>query len=99
MPPPNKKPKFRSQKLENVSIALDFLQGQGVSLANIDPADIVDCKLKPILGLIWALRRRYNIQICYAPPHAPLYTNTFYTDNLSYEMNVLNNEHVPSYMF
>jgi hypothetical protein len=43
----------RSQKLENVSIALQFLEREGVTLVNIDSTDIVDCKLKLILGLIW----------------------------------------------
>ena len=60
------KTKTRSQKLENVSIALEFLEWNDVSLVNIESADIVDCKLKPILSLIWALKRRYNWQICYA---------------------------------
>ena len=58
---PNKKPNFRSQKLENVSFALEFLEREGVFLANINSADIVDCKVKPILSLMWALKRRYNI--------------------------------------
>jgi len=53
MPKHNKKPTFRSQKLENVSIALQFLEREGVTLVNIDSTDIVDCKLKLILGLIW----------------------------------------------
>ena len=53
MPKHNKKPNFRSQKLENVSIALQFLEREGVTLVNIDSTDIVDCKLKLILGLIW----------------------------------------------
>merc|ERR1712142_1290602 len=55
MPRHNKKPTFRSQKLENVSIALKFLETEGVHLVNIDSTDITDCKLKLIMGLIWTL--------------------------------------------
>ena len=55
MPRHNKKPTFRSQKLENVSIALNFLEAEGVTLVNIDSTDITDCKLKLIMGLIWTL--------------------------------------------
>ena len=61
MPRHNKKPNFRSQKLENVSIALEFLEREGVFLVNIDSTDIVDCKLKLILGLIWTLILHYAI--------------------------------------
>ena len=63
MPRHNKKPNFRSQKLENVSIALNFLEQEGVTLVNIDSTDIVDCKLKLILGLIWTLILHYAISM------------------------------------
>ena len=63
MPRHNKKPNFRSQKLENVSIALEFLEREGVFLVNIDSTDIVDCKLKLILGLIWTLILHYAISM------------------------------------
>ena len=54
---------FRSQKLENVSIALEFLEREGITLVNIDSTDIVDCKLKLILGLIWTLILHYAISM------------------------------------
>ena len=57
----NKKPVFRSQKLENVNIALSFLESNGVTLVNIDSTAIVDGKLKLILGLIWTLILHYSI--------------------------------------
>ena len=57
----NKKPTFRSQKLENVNIALSFLEADGLTLVNIDSTDIVDGKLKLILGLIWTLILHYSI--------------------------------------
>eukprot|EP00095_Tigriopus_kingsejongensis_P006988 maker-scaffold430_size173499-snap-gene-0.40 protein:Tk06988 transcript:maker-scaffold430_size173499-snap-gene-0.40-mRNA-1 annotation:"filamin-a isoform x3" len=63
MPRHNKKPVFRSQKLENVSIALNFLEMEGITLVNIDSTDIVDCKLKLILGLIWTLILHYAISM------------------------------------
>ena len=63
--PPHKKPKFRFQKLDNVSIALQRLKQSGVvSLVNIDSTDIVDCKLKLIMGLIWTLTLRFKICNC-----------------------------------
>jgi len=40
-----------SIKFEYVSF--QFLEREGVTLVNIDSTDIVDCKLKLILGLIW----------------------------------------------
>lgn len=35
LPKHNKKPNFRSQKLENVSVALKFLDDQGIRIVNI----------------------------------------------------------------
>ena len=63
MPKHNKKPTFRSQELENVSIALKFLETEGVHLVNIDSTDITDCKLKLIMGLIWTLILHYSISM------------------------------------
>merc|ERR1712130_108043 len=57
----NKNPTFRSQKLENVNIALSFLEEDGLTLVNIDSTDIVDGKLKLILGLVWTLILHYSI--------------------------------------
>jgi len=54
--------KMRAQKLENVSLALKFLQSQGIKLVGIGPEDVVDPKLKLILGLIWTIILRYQIQ-------------------------------------
>ncbi|XP_062534607.1 filamin-A isoform X3 [Armigeres subalbatus] len=59
----NKRPTFRSQKLENVSVALKFLQCEGIKIVNIDSSDIVDCKLKLIMGLIWTLILHYSISL------------------------------------
>ena len=59
----NKKPKIRMQQLENVSIALDFLEKEGVVLVSIDAQHIVDGRLKLILGLVWALILHYSISM------------------------------------
>nr|XP_036224253.1 filamin-A isoform X7 [Bactrocera oleae]XP_036224254.1 filamin-A isoform X7 [Bactrocera oleae] len=63
MPKYNKRPTFRSQKLENVSVALQFLEQEHIKIVNIDSSDIVDCKLKLILGLIWTLILHYSISM------------------------------------
>ncbi|CAH1153671.1 unnamed protein product [Phaedon cochleariae] len=64
LPKHNKKPSFRSQKLENVSVALKFLQDdESIRIVNIDSSHIVDCKLKLILGLIWTLILHYSISL------------------------------------
>jgi len=59
----NKAPKIRSQKLENNLFALNFLKSEGIKLVNIGNEDIVDGKLKLILGLIWTIICRYQIHI------------------------------------
>jgi len=58
----NKNPKIRSQLLENTSLALKFVQREGIKLVGIGPEDITDCNLKLILGLIWTLILRFQIQ-------------------------------------
>lgn len=60
----NKKPTFRTQKLENVTMVLRFLEeDEGIRIVNIDSGDIVDQKLKLILGLIWTLILHYSISM------------------------------------
>lgn len=64
LPKHNKRPNFRSQKFENVSVALKFLEiDEGIKIVNIDSSDIVDGKLKLILGLIWTLILHYSISL------------------------------------
>ncbi|XP_076390473.1 filamin A protein cher isoform X4 [Megachile rotundata] len=63
LPKHSQRPTFRSQKLENVSVALKFLDDEGIRIVNIDSSDIVDCKLKLILGLIWTLILHYSISM------------------------------------
>jgi len=59
----NAKPMIRAQKLENCLTALNFLKSEKIKLVNIGNDDIVDCNLKLILGLIWTIILRYQINI------------------------------------
>ncbi|XP_078677453.1 filamin-C-like isoform X42 [Branchiostoma floridae x Branchiostoma belcheri] len=59
----NKRPTFRAMKLENVSAALQFLEDEHIKIVNIDSSDIVNGKLKLILGLIWTLILHYSISM------------------------------------
>lgn len=60
----NKKVNFRSQKLENVSLALSFFQDvEHIKIVNIDSTHIVDQNKKLILGLIWTLILHYSISM------------------------------------
>eukprot|EP01116_Phalansterium_solitarium_P017453 TRINITY_DN4304_c0_g2_i1.p1 TRINITY_DN4304_c0_g2~~TRINITY_DN4304_c0_g2_i1.p1 ORF type:complete len:752 (+),score=320.34 TRINITY_DN4304_c0_g2_i1:113-2368(+) len=59
----SKNPRIKSQMLENVQYSLDFLRKEGIKLVNIGAEDIVDKKLKLILGLIWTVILRYQIHI------------------------------------
>ncbi|ELU02482.1 hypothetical protein CAPTEDRAFT_100310, partial [Capitella teleta] len=60
----NKRPNFRTQKLENVTMTLKYLEvEEGIRIVNIDSSDIVDSKLKLILGLIWTLILHYSISM------------------------------------
>ncbi|OAF66876.1 hypothetical protein A3Q56_05404 [Intoshia linei] len=52
---------LRVQKIENINKCLKFLKKQ-VRLENIGPQDIVDGEERLILGLIWTLILRFQIQ-------------------------------------
>lgn len=57
----NKKPIARIQKIENISIVLEYLKKINVPLVNIGPADIVDGNEKLILGFIYTLILKFSI--------------------------------------
>ncbi|CAF4566429.1 unnamed protein product [Rotaria socialis] len=64
LPRYNHRPQFRSQKLENVSVVLDYVENiEKRRLVNIDASDIVDGKVKLILGLMWTLILHYSITL------------------------------------
>ncbi|OZC08192.1 hypothetical protein X798_04808 [Onchocerca flexuosa] len=58
----SKKVTFRHQKLENISLALRFLENEEhIKIINIDSSAIADRNLKLILGLVWTLILHYSI--------------------------------------
>ncbi|CAL8338413.1 unnamed protein product [Merluccius merluccius] len=57
------RPTFRQMKLENVSLALQFLERENIKLVSIDSKAIVDGNLKLILGLVWTLILHYSISM------------------------------------
>ncbi|KAM3621534.1 uncharacterized protein V6R79_012576 [Siganus canaliculatus] len=57
------RPTFGQMKLENVSVALEFLEKENIKLVSIDSKAIVDGNLKLILGLIWTLILHYSISM------------------------------------
>jgi len=59
----NKNPKMRVQKIENVNFCLEFLKKKGIKVVGIDGGNIVDGNLKLILGLIWIIILRFQIQV------------------------------------
>ncbi|EGG21588.1 gelation factor [Cavenderia fasciculata] len=59
----NKTAKMRLHKMENNNLAVAFIKSEGLKLVGIGAEDIVDGQLKLILGLIWTLILRYQIQM------------------------------------
>jgi Filamin/ABP280 repeat/Calponin homology (CH) domain len=59
----NQHPRVPAQKLENCGMAIQFIGDEGLKLVNIGAEDIVDGRLKLILGLIWTLILRYQINM------------------------------------
>eukprot|EP00128_Syssomonas_multiformis_P006864 Colp12_sorted_trinity150504_noHs@23769 len=56
------KVKFRIHKITNLNIALDFIKTKGVKLVGIGAEEICDDNLKMILGMIWTIILRFQIQ-------------------------------------
>uniref|UniRef100_A0A8C0H3L7 Filamin B n=1 Tax=Chelonoidis abingdonii TaxID=106734 RepID=A0A8C0H3L7_CHEAB len=59
----HQRPTFRQMQLENVSVALEFLERESIKLVSIDSKAIVDGNLKLILGLVWTLILHYSISM------------------------------------
>ena len=57
----NKKPRMRAQKLENLSFCFQFLKNEQIKLVSMGSEDVCDGNLKLILGLIWTLILRFQI--------------------------------------
>jgi filamin len=64
----NANPRMRVQKVENIVLALRFVQNEGIRLVAVGPEDIVDGSRKLILGLLWTLILRYQINITEGSP-------------------------------
>lgn len=62
IPKYHKQAKMRIHKTENVSTAMDFMRAQGLKFTNVGATDIVDKKTKLILGVVWTIILRYQIQ-------------------------------------
>ncbi|XP_015262962.1 PREDICTED: inter-alpha-trypsin inhibitor heavy chain H4-like [Gekko japonicus] len=59
----HQRPIFQQMHLENVSVALDFLDKENIKLVSIDSKAIVDGNLKLILGLVWTLILHYSVSM------------------------------------
>jgi len=59
----NNNPKMRVQKLENLNASLEFLKREGIKLVSIGADNILDGNRTLIMGLIWTIILRYQIQV------------------------------------
>lgn len=57
----NKNPKMSIHRVENLNKCISFILGEGLTLVNIGATDVETGNLKIILGLIWTLILRYQI--------------------------------------
>lgn len=57
----NKNPTFKIHKIQNNSIAVDFAKSEKISVVGCGAEDFVDGKLKIILGFVWTLILKYQI--------------------------------------
>jgi len=57
----NRNPRVPTQKYENTHIAIEFVKSEGIKIVNIGNTDITDGNLRIILGLIWTLILRYQV--------------------------------------
>eukprot|EP01128_Nolandella_sp_AFSM9_P005943 TRINITY_DN2974_c1_g1_i1.p1 TRINITY_DN2974_c1_g1~~TRINITY_DN2974_c1_g1_i1.p1 ORF type:complete len:2256 (+),score=483.29 TRINITY_DN2974_c1_g1_i1:35-6769(+) len=62
MPRYNRRPKMRIHKINNLLVSLQFIEKEKIRLVNIAAEDLLDRQVKLILGLIWTLILRYQIQ-------------------------------------
>jgi len=63
LPPYTKQCKLPIHEIGNLNIALAFIKEEGLKLVNIDANDIQRGTPKLVLGLIWTLILRYQIQM------------------------------------
>jgi len=58
----NKKPTMRIHKIQNTGQCLKFIADKGVKLVGIAPEELVDGNLKMVLGMVWTIILRFQIQ-------------------------------------
>jgi len=58
----NLKPTMRIHKIQNTGACLKFIADKGVKLVGISAEEIVDGNLKLVLGMIWTIILRFQIQ-------------------------------------
>eukprot|EP00039_Didymoeca_costata_P033033 m.40390 g.40390 ORF g.40390 m.40390 type:complete len:176 (+) comp9660_c0_seq2:78-605(+) len=55
------KPRLRVQQVDNLNIALECIEKEGITLVNIGAVDLCDGNLKLVLGLIWTLIYHFQL--------------------------------------
>lgn len=58
----NKHPRINMQKMENITVALEFFKTHGISMVNVGTMDIVDGNMRIILGLVWRLIMAFELK-------------------------------------
>jgi len=58
----DRQPRIKIQAIQNISRALAFIKQKGVKVVNIQAEDVHDGNLKLILGLIWTIIQRFQIE-------------------------------------
>lgn len=58
----NHKPTMRIHKIQNTGQCLKFIADKGVKLVGVAPEELVDGNLKMVLGMVWTIILRFQIQ-------------------------------------
>jgi Ca2+-binding EF-hand superfamily protein len=58
----NNKPTMRIHKIQNTGQCLKFIADKGVKLVGVAPEELVDGNLKMVLGMVWTIILRFQIQ-------------------------------------
>lgn len=58
----NNKPTMRIHKIQNTGQCLKYIADKGVKLVGIAPEELVDGNLKMVLGMVWTIILRFQIQ-------------------------------------
>lgn len=79
--------RMRVQRIENLNKVLDFLKRKRIQLENIGAEDILDGNERLILGLIWTIILRFQIDTIVIDVRLslPLQNKTSYTERGNYD--------------